>query len=494
MREVPYLGRRYAAIAYSIGVILVVSGAIQAVPILAAVWYPEETARIPAFLVPAGIQTLLGLALGLAFRSRRTVELNVREGGVIIVVGWTIVILFSAWPFTAVLGLPFSRSVFESVSGWTTTGLSVVDVLAAGPAILLWRSVMQLSGGAGLAVIMMSAVIGPAGTGISSAEGRGDQLVPQVKRSARLVLTVYLSYAAAGIAGYRLAGMGWFDAINHSFAAVSTGGFSTRVESVGHWDSAAIEAVTLPLMILGNLSFVTAWHLFRGRLRTVGRNGEIRLLAVVIPASVTLAFLFTTRELYPRMDKAFRVAVFEVVTAITTTGFSTVGYGNWNSFGVFLIVILMLIGGGTCSTAGGIKQSRVYLLWKALVRELRTMAAPRRAVLSVPYWEGERRVFLDDGKVRQVAAFVVLYLVTYAAGTLVLCACGFGLTESLFEFASALGTVGLSVGLTGANMPDAALWAETLAMFLGRLELTIVFVSLAKIGTDARNAFARHSR
>lgn len=494
MRDRSYLGRRYAAIASSIGVILVVSGAIQAVPALAAVWNPEETARIPAFLLPAGIQILLGLGLRLAFRSPQTVELNVREGGVIVVAGWMIVILFSAWPFTAVLGLPYSRSVFEAVSGWTTTGLSVVDVLAAGPSILLWRSVMQLAGGAGLAVIMMSALIGPAGMGISSAEGRGDQLAPQVKRSARLVLAVYFSYAFAGVVAYRMAGMGWFDAINHSFAAVSTGGFSTRIESIGYWDSVGIEAVTLPLMILGNLSFVTAWYLIRGKLRTVSRNGEIRLFAVIVPIAVASTFLLTTRALYPGLDKAIRVAVFEITTAITTTGFSTVGYGNWNSFGLLVLVILMLIGGGTCSTAGGIKQIRVYLLWKALVRELRTMAAPRRAVLSVPYWEGERRVFLDDGKVRQVAAFVVLYLVTYAAGILVLCACGFGLTESLFEFASALGTVGLSVGLTGANMPDAALWAETIAMFLGRLELTIVFVSLAKIGNDARNAIARYSR
>ncbi len=494
MREGPYLGRRYAAFASSIGAILVVSGAIEAVPTLAAVWSPEESTRIPAFLIPAGVQALLGLALRLAFRSPRTVELNVREGGVIVVAGWTIVILFSAWPFTAVLGLAYSRSVFEAVSGWTTTGLSVVDVFAAGPTILLWRSVMQLAGGAGLAVIMMSAVIGPAGTGISNAEGRGDQLVPQVKRSARLVLAVYLSYAAAGVAGYRLAGMGWFDAVNHSFAAVSTGGFSTRVESIGYWDSLAIEAVTLPLMILGNLSFVTAWHLLRGRLRTVGRNGEIRLLAVVIPAAVALTFLLTTRTLYPRMDKAFRVALFEVASAVTTTGFSTVGYGNWNSFGFLVLVILMLIGGGTCSTAGGIKQLRVYLLWKALVRELRCLAAPRRAVIAVPYWEGERRAFIDDGKVRQVATFVLLYLTTYTAGTLVLCASGFSLSGSLFEFASALGTVGLSVGLTSANMPDAALWAETLAMFLGRLELTVVFVSLAKVGDDARIAFSRQSR
>jgi trk system potassium uptake protein len=155
-------------------------------------------------------------------------------------------------------GPPFSRALFESVSGWTTTGLSVVDVTSAGPMILFWRSIIQLAGGAGLAIIMMSAIVGPTGVGISSAEGRSDQLVPHVRQSARLVLIIYTCYALPEPLAYRMAGMSLFDAVNHSFAAVSTGGFP-RVESIGYWDSTAIEAVTLPLMLLGNLSFVTAW-------------------------------------------------------------------------------------------------------------------------------------------------------------------------------------------------------------------------------------------
>lgn len=494
MREKDYLKQRYAAIISSVGMILLLSSAVMVTPLLILISHPEEADLAWAFGLPAVCLFLLGIVLWKAFRFPLNVTLTVQEGGIIVLLSWIVVILFSAWPFTSALDLRYSRALFESVSGWTTTGLSVVDVTNAGRMILIWRSIIQLAGGAGLAIIMMSAIVGPLGVGISSAEGRSDQLVPHVRRSARLVLMLYVGYAIAGTMAYWMAGMSFFDAVNHSFAAVSTGGFSTRVESIGYWDSTAIEAVTLPLMLLGNLSFVTAWLLWRGKLRMVARNGEVRLLAVLIPLSAAAMFLLTSQALYPQIGKSIRVAVFETVTAITTTGFSTVSYGNWNAFGLFLLIILMLIGGGTCSTAGGIKQYRVYLLWKMLWWDIKRYLMPRTAVLERPIWEGNTRVFVDDARIRQVMVFIFLYLATYVFGVMILCACGYNLVDSLFEFASAIGTVGLSVGVTTPQMPDAALWSETIAMFLGRLEFIVVIVSLLKIGGDGRRMVARTPR
>lgn len=488
MREKDFLRQRYAAILASVGLVLLLAAGLMLTPLLALGAFPEEAVHAGAFALPAAGLALVGLALWKGLRPAPQITLTVAEGGVVVLLSWVVVIAVSAWPFQAALGLPFSRALFESMSGWTTTGLSVVDVAAVGPLILLWRSVMQLAGGAGLAVIMLSSIAGPTGVGVASAEGRSDQLVPQVRQSARLVLGIYSGYAAAGSLAYWLAGMTPFEAVNHAFAAVSTGGFSTRPASIGHWDSPLIEAASLPLMLLGNLSFVTAWHLWRGRWRTVARNGEVRLLAVVIPLSVAGLFLLTSRALYPQLDKSLRVALFEAVSALTTTGFSTVGYGDWNAFGVGLLIVLMLIGGGTCSTAGGLKQFRVHLLWRLLVWEGRRALGPRSAVLVRPVWEGRRRVFVEDAQVVRIAGFAFLYLGTFAGGVLLLCACGAGLEQALFEFASALGTVGLSVGVTAAGMPAAALWAEILAMFLGRLEFWVVIVGLVKLGRDARSA------
>ncbi|MFO7667602.1 MAG: TrkH family potassium uptake protein [Desulfobacterales bacterium] len=488
MREKEYLTRRYDAMLSSVGMILILSGFLMLTPFLVLFAYPGEAVHALAYGVPASCLGLTGVLMRRIFRPVCKITLSVQEGGVIVLISWMVVILFSAWPFMAALKLPFSLAVFESVSGWTTTGLSIVDVAAAGPMILLWRSVTQLAGGAGLAIIMMSAIVGPTGVSISSAEGRSDQLAPHVRQSARLVLIIYSCYAVVGTLAYWMAGMSVFDAVNHSFTAVSTGGFSTRVESIGYWNSPAIEAVTVPLMLLGNLSFVTAWFLWRGKLRLIVRNGEMRLLSVLIPISVAAIFIFTCRALYPQIGKSIRVAVFETITAITTTGFSTVSYGNWNALGVLMIIILMLIGGGTCSTAGGIKQFRVYLVWKLIIWEIRRALIPRTAVMERPIWEGNRRIFVDDAKVRLVAVFIFLYLGIYGIGTMILCVCGFSLSDSLFEFASAIGTVGLSVGVTSAKMPDIALWAETFAMFLGRLEFFVVVISLIKLGRDVRRA------
>jgi trk system potassium uptake protein TrkH len=485
LREKEFLRNRYRAILSHTGAILSLCALLMLTPLLVLLAEPQEAKWAWSFVVPAVCLGLLGLSAWRLFRSSLGITLTTEEGGIIVLVSWIVVILFSAWPLAAALKMDFSRALFESVSGWTTTGLSVVDVSTAGRMILLWRRTMQLAGGAGLAIIMMSAIVGPTGVGLSAAEGRSDQLVPQVRQSARLVLMIYAGYAVAGVLAYQLAGMSFFDAVNHSFAAVSTGGFSTRVDSIGYWNSLAVEAVTLPLMLLGNLSFVTAWLLLRGEIGSFVRNGEVRLATVVVPVSVAALFIFTCSTLYPHLGKSLRVAVFEAVSALTTTGFSSVTYGNWNSFGVLMLTVLMLIGGGTCSTAGGIKQFRVYVFWKLLVWELRRPSLPRTAVMERPIWEGNRRVFVEDTRVRQIGIFVFLYLATFFIGAMILCACGYSIHDSLFEFASAIGTVGLSIGVTSASMPTPALWAETVAMFLGRLEFMVVFVSILKIKNDA---------
>lgn len=485
MREKNYLKQQYQVVLYYTGIILVFSAILMFFPFWVLFTSPEELKNIYGFILPAFLQGLLGWILWRFSRPTNSFTLSAKEGGAIVLISWGAVMLFSALPFFFVHGLTFSRALFESVSGWTTTGLSVMDVSAASKMILLWRSIIQLAGGAGLAIIMVSTIVGPIGVGISAAEGHGDQLVPQVRQSARLVLAIYMSYTFVGILAYFLAGMSLFDAVNHAFAAVSTGGFSTHLESIGYWNSVAIEAITMSLMILGNLSFVTAWLLWRGKIRLVLRNGEVRLCMVIIPLATAALFIFTCQGFYPQFSKSLRVSLFETVSALTTTGFSTVSYTDWNSFGIFLLILLMLIGGGTCSTAGAIKQFRIYLLLNSLLWEFKQALLPSAAVIEYSVWEGEQQVFVDNKRIQQIYFFVFLYLMTYIIGTSILCACGYSLQDSLFEFASALGTVGLSIGVTSPSMPDVALWAEIVAMFLGRLEFMVIIVSLVKLKQDS---------
>jgi trk system potassium uptake protein TrkH len=473
------------------GLVLVSAGFLTLTPLLLLLFMPEELGQAAAFLLPGGLLAGAGLLL-IVFRPRSGIRhLDLAGGSMVVALAWTVVCAVSALPVRRLTGLPYLQSLFEAVSGWTTTGLSVVDVASAPRILLLWLSIMQLAGGAGLAIIMLAATSLPVGAGLYRAEGRSDQLVPHVIRSAKLVVLLYAAYAAVGIVAYVLAGMSVFDAVNHSFCAVSTGGFSTHPESIGYWDSPAVEAVSLPLMILGNLNFLTAYVLFRGRLRRFLANGEVKVMMVTLPTAVLVLFLLVTARAYPSLAKGARVAIFEAASALTTTGYSTVSYASWPPIGTYVLILLMLIGGGTCSTAGGIKQFRVYLLTRALFREIRQALLPRGAVTVIRAVQGEQEVFIDETQIRQAGLFLFLYLSTFLLGTGIMAAYGIQLKDALFEFASTVGTVGLSVGVTSANLPAPILIAQIAGMLLGRLEFFVLFVAA---GRALRGAGALLSR
>ncbi|MFP4249257.1 MAG: TrkH family potassium uptake protein [Armatimonadota bacterium] len=478
-----HLRKRYRAIISYTGMILLICAGLMVAPLACALVWPSELRLAPGFMGPALGLGAVGVTLWRVFRLREPTALTTQQGSVIVVLSWMIACIASAFPFMIVEGLGFTHGLFEAVSGWTTTGLSVIDVTQASHMTLIWRSLMQLAGGAGLAIIMVASIAGPTGTGLAMAEGRSEQLVPHVRASVKLVLTLYIGYALVGVLAYWIAGMGLFDAINHSFAAVATGGFSTRPESIGMWDEMRVEAVTIPLMLLGSLNFLTAWGLLRRRFQRATRSGELRLVAVVIPVAALLLFALVTGGLYAG-EKAGRVAVFESVSALTGTGFATVSYEEWSGFGLLIIVTLMCIGGGVGSTSGGIKQYRVYVLLKSLFWKIRRAFLPPTTVFERWIWQGDYRDFIDERRLRGIADYFFLYVGSLLVATLVIAAAGFGLEESLFEAASMLGTVGLSVGVTSANAPSAVLWTGIIAMFLGRLEFYVVVIGLVKLAVD----------
>ncbi|HEX5052324.1 MAG TPA: TrkH family potassium uptake protein [Planctomycetota bacterium] len=485
MREAAHLRERYRTMLVHVALIAAFVGLLLLAP-LAVVFTDSMDWRTAAcFAIPGLGLALVGFCI---WRAAGTVQavLTLQEGGVIVMASWVIASLAGAIPLAVIEHLSVSQAVFESVSGWTTTGLSVIDVTRAHPATLLWRSTMQLAGGAGLAILTLAAVTSPGGMSLSVAEGRTDQLAPNVRNSALLVVRIYAAYVLLGILALRAAGMGWFDAVNHSFCAVSTGGFSTRTDSIGAFDSPLVEGVTMVLMILGGLNFLTSWCLLRGRLAAVARNGEVRLQALLVPIAAGLVLVVTCLSLYAPATKAVRVAIFETVSALTTTGFSTVGYRNWNGFGILMLIVLMLIGSGTCSTGGAIKQQRIYLLYRLLVRELRRPFRPRAAIAEEYVWLGEERTAVTDAHARALAVFVFVYVATWLFGAAVLTAHGYPLQDALFEYASTLGTVGLSIGITGPDTPPVILWTQTAGMLLGRLEFFVIFASTGKLVLDSR--------
>jgi trk system potassium uptake protein TrkH len=484
VRYAAYLRQRYKAILGYTGLLSLIASLLILSPLLLLIAYPHELSLAWGFLVPSLVLGSLGMFLWRRLTPRQAASLTMQEGAVIVVLTWLLVTLAGAIPFIAISRLGFTHAFFESTSGWTTAGLSVLDVGRASHLILFYRSVTQLAGGAGLAIIMLSALAGPVGPGLTMAEGRTEQLLPHVRRSARLVFSMYAGYVVVGVLALRIAGMNWFEAVNHAFTAVSTGGFSTKVESIAYWDSPAVEAVIIILMLLGTLNFLTAYTLIQRKYRAVARNSEVRQTALLILIGVVVLLFGVTGGLYATVGESLRVAIFSAVSALSTTGFATADFGHWNGLGLLLLILFMLMGGGTGSTAGGIKQYRIYVLFRGLVWEFRRRFLPRSAVTEPDAWRGEQRMFISDTQLRQVAMFVFLYLAVFLVGSGILAAHGYSLGDSLFEFASALSTVGISVGITSADAPNGVLWVQMAAMFLGRLEFFTIVIGLIRIVND----------
>ncbi|MGC9334738.1 MAG: TrkH family potassium uptake protein, partial [Anaerolineae bacterium] len=453
-------------------------------PLCLLVVYSQEISTAWGFLLPGLLLALPGVFLWRALRPRAAMSLSAQEGAVIVLLSWLAAIVVGAIPFLVIGKLNGLQALFESTSGWTTAGLSVIEVELASPLILFYRSVLQLAGGAGLAIVMLSAMGGPVGPGLSVAEGRSEQLLPHVRQSAKLVLSLYTVYVVIGVLALAAAGMSWFDALNHAFTALSTGGFSTHAESIAYWQSPSVEAVIVALMLLGTTNFLTAYTLFKGRFRVAARNSEIRFTGLLVFLASVLLFLWVGQGVYGTLGQRLRVAVFNAVSTLSTTGFATVDYRSWVGLGWLIVVVLMLVGGGTGSTAGGIKQYRIYVLYRGLIWEFRRRLLPRHAVTEPDVWKGGQRSFIEDSHLREVALFVFLYFLMLLLGVGILTAHGYPVQDSLFEYTSALSTVGNSVGITAPDAPAGVLWAEIVAMFLGRLEFFAIAIGLIRIVGD----------
>lgn len=491
MRYREHLKQRYRVMLGYTGGIFVLIGLTILSPLALIPFYPDELPYAGAFVVVGVPMVVVGLILRKVFTTTESSSPTTQEGMVVVVISWLLATLVGALPLMIAGDLTFTQAFFESTSGWTTTGLSVVDVTAAPHVVLFYRSALQLVGGAGFVIIVLSAIAGPTGSGLSAAEGRDDRLAPHVRQSAEIVVNLYITYAAVGVIALIAAGMDVFDALNHAFAALSTGGFSTRAASIGYYDSTLIEAVIIVLMLLGTINYLTAYILLRGRLKAVSHNGEIRLMSVLLPLAFVLLFVGVTASTYPTVGKQIRVAIFEAASAISTTGFSTVDYREWGDFGWMILIILMFIGGGSGSTAGGIKQFRIYVLLLALWWEFRRAFLPEHAVNQAVIWRGDERSILTDFQIRKIALFVFLYMSVFFIGAAVIVAHGYSLKEGLFEFASAVGTVGLSIGVTSPDAPSGVLWTQSFGMLLGRLEFFALVIGALKLFRDSRSILIR---
>jgi len=386
-----------------------------------------------------------------------------RHAMVTVVLVWVVTCALGAVPFFVYLGLPPLDALFESVSAWTTTGFTVITHASQSPMTLLfWRSFMQWIGGIGLVVAILTGVLSMGGS-LYLAEARDERIKPNVINTVKTLWWIYILYTFIGVGLFMLAGMPFFDAMNHSMTAIATGGMSDRDASIGYYSSFAVELVAMFLMLAGSISFFSHYQLLRGSPAVFFRDVQIRMMAcTAVVASALVVPWVSLRE-----------GIFHVVSAMTCTGFAISDLSTWHEFPLVILIVLMVMGGSSGSTAGALKMFRVGVLLRSLRWNLRKLLRPH---VVLPRKFGDWK--FGDEEVRAVLLFALLYVVLLGCGTLVLMAHGYGGTASLFETASAQGNVGLSMGIVNKDAPSIVKIALMGNMLAGRLEIWAVLVTI----------------
>lgn len=484
----------YALVLGYLGILIILIGVITLLPLFGLLAYPQESPLAVCFILPGVGAIILGYLLYFPIRGKEKGRLSHHQDAVIVVLCWICAILITALPFVISQDYSMIQAVFETTSGWSTTGLSVVDVEASSHLILLHRTIILFFGGVGLVLVMCSVLSDSYGMRLYSAEGHSDRLLPNLMKSARMILSIYLAYILAGILLYVLCGMPLFDAFIHSVGALSTGGFSSHAESIGYYHDARIEWITIVLMLLGNINFYAHLFLVRGKWKRFFHYCEIRCSLFLLAFCVPFLLVLFMQTFSLSFSQGMRIAIFQAVSALTTTGFQTVPDFTMLSPAILsLLILLQLIGGGSGSTAGGMKQIRIYVMWKGCIMHLKERWNYRSVVSTCKIAKVDHDVFLNKEELSASGIYIFLYFLLFCIGTFALTLYGYPLQESMFEFSSALSTVGLSAGIMNATAPSSVLLIGIFGMFFGRLEIFVILIAFAKLQDDLKIAWKKQT-
>ena len=466
-----------------VGIYALIFGVTLVSPILVGLWYREP--EVLHFLWPMAGSLGFGAFLWL-FGRRRAHELSVGDGYLVVTLFWVLLSILGAWPLMSGFGLSPVDALFESTSGITTTGATVIAGLDTMPrSLLFYRQQLQWFGGMGLIVLGVAVMpmLGIGGMQLYRAEAPGplkeEKLTPRLTQTARALWLIYVSLTLACAAGYWLAGMTPFDAVSHSLSTVSTGGFSTHDASMGHFASPAVEAVAVVFMLLAAINFGVHYLVWLNRnpLQYL-RDTEARTFLGFVLAMVLLVGLILYLEgPYDQVHASLRDAAFEVVSIVTSTGFGTVDFAHWPDFLPLLLIYISFVGGCGGSTAGGMKVLRVLLMVKQGAQEVRQLIHPH-AVL--PLRLGQRIV--DPRLARSVWGFFALYTFAVASLTLLMIHAGLAPLDAFSAVATCLNNLGPGLGevsLTFQSVSDLGKLLGVVAMLLGRLEILTILVILS---------------
>lgn len=457
----------------------------------------KDGASLDLFL--AGISVLALGGLTMLGTKNHTKEMNKREGYLVVAFGWIVMTLSGTIPYLFTGAIPdFSNAVFETISGYTTTGSTILyDIEALPKGILFWRSLTHWIGGMGIIVLAIAIlpILGIGGMQLFAAEAPGpsaDKLHPRITDTAKRLWLIYFGYTAAETLLLSVSGMSFFDALNHSMSTLSTGGFSTKNASVSHWnDTPVVQYIIILFMFLAGTNFVLSYFAFKGRVNKIINDDEFKLyfrfviFFTLIVGGVIYSHSYLNDSIafeHPMVmgsaEGSIRHALFQVVAIITTTGFVTADFTLWSPFLLVFFFGLMFLGGSAGSTSGGVKVVRHLILIKNGFLEFKRTLHPS-AILPVRY----NNKSVSGEIVFNVLGFFILYMLSFILGSLGFALLGLDFESSVGVAASSLGNVGPALGDFGPSnnfieMPTAGKWWAAFLMLIGRLELFTVFILL----------------
>jgi len=459
--------------------------------------YNNETAT-KGILIAGAITIVLGFFMWFSNR-KAPKNIQKREGYIIVTLGWLVLTFTGALPYLLTGTIPhFVDAIFETISGYSTTGASILtDVESIPKGILFWRSATHWIGGMGIIVLTIAILplLGIGGMQLFMAEAPGpstDKMHPRITQTAKRLWLIYVSLTLTEFLLLKIAGMSWFDAINHAMATVSTGGFSTKNASIAYWNHMPlIQYIVMGFMFIAGANFVLTYFALKGRIQKVFQNEEFKYyffgiigLSIVI---TILVYLFQDPNLqtsikhpmpWGSFESAFRHASFQVIAILSTTGFITADYTMWNSFATMLIFSLFLIGGSAGSTSGGVKIVRHIIMIKNSLLEFKKLLHPN-AIIPVRY----NKNGISRTIVFNILSFFVLYMLIFISSAIILTFLDLDFNTAIGAAASSLGNVGPALGSLGpANtytyLSDSAKLFCAFLMLIGRLELFTVLILL----------------
>ena len=473
----------------TMGALLLIESVFMALALGVSLWYNEADSDI--FLLST-VVTLLAGVIGLLVGRRAESRMGEREGYVIVAMVWVVFSAFGLLPYYLSGQVPsFTDAWFESMSGFTTTGATIIpDLEVITHGLLFWRSLTQWIGGMGIIVLSIAIlpIFGLNGMQLYAAEVSGltyEKVSPRIADTAKMMWSIYVLLTVTEVASLWLCGMDIFDAVCHSFSTIATGGFSTHNNSLEFYDSAAIHYTVTFFMFISGINFVLLIYLLRGKARNFFQDEELRWysVAVAIFAVLLTLGLYIARPGWSgvEMERAFRDSLFTVVSSMTSTGYTISDYMYWPVVAWVVIFFLMLTGACAGSTAGGIKWVRLAIIMKNGIAEFQRRIHPNAII---PVKLNEKAV--PQQTINNIMAFLIFYVFIIAVTVVIFSASGVNFDESIGAAVSAIGNVGISIGQFGpagtyADFPMVAKWVMSFVMLIGRLEIFTVLLLFTRI-------------